>query len=100
MTRIACGIIIKRKIGTLCKPTAFAASICPLLIARIPERTFSAIKDAVYKDRARSSATSSGISLIPPLKLNPFKTGSYKCIGVSFRQETIKIGIINIAKDA
>ena len=99
MTRIACGITINLKIGILCKPTAFAASIWPLFIANIPERTFSAIKVAVYIDKARSNATSSGVSLMPPLKLNPFNAGCSKYIGELFRKKTINTGIIKTAND-
>ena len=65
----------------------------------MPDRTFSAINVAVYKDKARSNATSSGVSLMPPLKLNPFNTGCSKVIGALFRKKTINTGIIKIASD-
>ena len=44
-----------------------AASFCPLLTPNIPARTFSAMKVAVYIDKANAREINSGIILTPPL---------------------------------
>ena len=44
-------------------------------MAKIPPRTISAIKEAVYSERARLSATNSGMITRPPVKLKPSRTG-------------------------
>ena len=46
-----------------------AASFCPLPTPCIPALTFSATNVAVYIERAKANEISSGIILIPPLKL-------------------------------
>ena len=48
ITRSACGITISFKVWGLLKPRDFEASFWPLLIAKIPALTFSAIKAEVY----------------------------------------------------
>ena len=71
MTRIACGITINRNVWPVLKPNAFAASVWPLLTARIPERTFSAIKAAVYNVSANQTASISGMIMIAVALSNP-----------------------------
>ena len=75
ITLKAWGIITKRRTKFWLKPTDLAASVWPFETANIPALTTSAIKDAVYIERAKVKATSSGIICIPPLKLNPFNSG-------------------------
>ena len=43
-----------------------AASFCPLVTPNIPALTFSAIKVAVYMDKDKANAISSGIIFNPP----------------------------------
>ncbi|MNE57529.1 hypothetical protein D3C80_1525000 [compost metagenome] len=47
MTRIACGMTTSRRVLVGDSPSAEAASVCPLLMAWMPERTISAMKAAV-----------------------------------------------------
>ena len=60
-----------------------AASFCPLFTPSIPALTFSAIKVAVYMDKDKANAISSGIMFNPPTKVkivgeSCFKTGYSK----------------------
>ena len=62
----ACGITTSFKICPFVKPIEAAASFCPLLTPNIPALTFSAIKVAVYIDKANANEINSGIILTPP----------------------------------
>ena len=66
ITLKACGITIKLSDWELLNPKDLAASFCPLLTAKIPALTFSAINAEVYKERANTNAKNSGINLTPP----------------------------------
>ena len=52
------------------KPIEAAASFWPLLTPWTPALTHSAIKVAVYKDKANANEINSGGNLSPPLKVN------------------------------
>ena len=47
ITRNACGTTTKRRVWPRVRPSEPAASHCPLLTARMPERTISAMKEPV-----------------------------------------------------
>ena len=77
-----------------------AASFCPLLTPNIPALTFSAIKVAVYMDKDKANAISSGIMFNPPSNVkivgeSCFKTGYSK---ESVTPNNIKDIIGNIKK--
>ena len=58
ITRSACGRITRFIVRFGRRPSALAASVWPWLIAMIPARTISAMKAAVYSDKANHSAIS------------------------------------------
>ena len=75
MTRIACGKITRFMVRFGRMPKANAASDWPLLTARIPARTISAMNAPVYSDNAIQSAISELRKCVPSVKLKPFKKG-------------------------
>ena len=82
MIGTACGRTTKRNVCDSFKPTAFAASFCPLTTDCIPLLTISAIKAPVYAESPIKSAANSGERLIPPLKLNTPSTGKSSVKGL------------------
>lgn len=66
ITLRACGITINFKVCELLKPRDFDASFWPLLMAKIPALTFSAMNADVYNDKENNRAKNSGTSLTPP----------------------------------
>ena len=62
----ACGITTNLSTWFGVNPIEAAASFCPLLTPWTPALTHSAIKVAVYSDKANAREINSGGNLIPP----------------------------------
>ena len=77
----ACGMTTNFNIWFLVNPILAAASFWPLFTPKIPALTFSAIKVAVYIDRAKANAINSGIILTPPLYV---KTVGESCVKTGY----------------
>ena len=90
----ACGIITNFKTWFGVRPIDEAASFWPLLIPWIPALTHSAIKVAVYKDKANVNAISSGGIPNPPSYLNDVVDICSKT-GISKFNETPPIKKVN-----
>ena len=72
----ACGITTYLRTWLGVKPIEAAASFCPLLTPWTPALTHSAIKVAVYKDKANAKEINSGGNFRPPSYVNDVR---YNC---------------------
>ena len=70
----ACGITTNFRTWLGVKPIEAAASFWPLLTPWTPALTHSAIKVAVYKDKANAKEINSGGNFRPPLKVKDVLT--------------------------